>query len=55
MKKAIKPGSIVVMHINKGGKHTAEALPTIIKNIKKKGYRLVTVGTMLKNGGGFPK
>lgn len=50
MKKAIKPGSIVVMHINKGGKHTAEALPDIIKNIKRKGYKLVTVGKMLGLG-----
>lgn len=50
MKKAIRPGSIVVMHINKGGKHTAKALPQIIKNVKRKGYQLVTVGTMLHGG-----
>ncbi|HUB08043.1 MAG TPA: polysaccharide deacetylase family protein [Myxococcales bacterium] len=42
-------GSIVVMHINGGGKHTAEALPGIVDGLRAKGYELVTVGQLLSN------
>ncbi|HAA54589.1 MAG TPA: hypothetical protein DCE42_07515 [Myxococcales bacterium] len=49
--KEARHGSIVVMHINKGGHHTAKALPEIIKGLKKKGFTLVTVGTMMKEAG----
>ncbi|HTP12773.1 MAG TPA: polysaccharide deacetylase family protein, partial [Bacteroidota bacterium] len=41
-------GSVVIMHINNRGWHTAEALPAIIDSLKTKGYRLVTVGDLLK-------
>jgi peptidoglycan/xylan/chitin deacetylase (PgdA/CDA1 family) len=37
------------MHINKGGKHTAEALPEIIQLLKNKGYELVTVSQLLED------
>lgn len=40
-------GSIIIMHINKGGKHTAEALPDIISLLRDKGYVLVTVSQLL--------
>ncbi len=40
-------GSIVVMHINQRGWHTAEALPDIITILRRRGYRLVTVGELL--------
>ncbi|MBN9017150.1 MAG: polysaccharide deacetylase family protein [Rhizobiales bacterium] len=46
----VKPGSIIVMHANGRGKHTAEALKTIIPKLKAQGYRFVTVGTLLKAG-----
>jgi peptidoglycan/xylan/chitin deacetylase (PgdA/CDA1 family) len=42
-----RAGSIVVMHINTHGWHTAEALPTIIKTLRAKGYRFVTVSQLL--------
>ncbi len=42
-----KGGSIVVLHINKGGKHTAEALPVIIMKLREKGYRFVTVSKLI--------
>jgi peptidoglycan-N-acetylglucosamine deacetylase len=42
-----KNGSIIVMHINQHGWHTAEALPGIITGLKKRGYMLVTVGELL--------
>jgi peptidoglycan/xylan/chitin deacetylase (PgdA/CDA1 family) len=40
-------GSIVVMHINRRGWHTAEALPEIISILRKRGFQLVTVGELL--------
>ncbi len=43
----IKNGSIVIMHINKGGKHTAEALPEIIRLLKERGYEPVTLSELL--------
>jgi peptidoglycan/xylan/chitin deacetylase (PgdA/CDA1 family) len=43
-----RPGSIVVMHMNRRGWHTAEALPEIIAGLRAKGYELVTVSEMLK-------
>jgi len=42
-----KSGSIVVMHINNRGWHTAEALPEIVETLRKKGYELVTVGELM--------
>ncbi len=42
-----KPGSIVVMHINRRGWHTAEALPDIIKRLRKRGFEFVTVSQLL--------
>ncbi len=43
----VRPGSIVVMHINGGGKHTAEALPAIVAGLRAKGFELVTVSELL--------
>ncbi len=40
-------GSIVVMHMNSRGWRTAEALPAIIKQLRHKGYTLVTVSQLL--------
>jgi peptidoglycan/xylan/chitin deacetylase (PgdA/CDA1 family) len=42
-----KPGAIVVMHINRRGWHTAEALPEIITNLRKRGFELVTVSELM--------
>ncbi len=42
-------GSIVVMHINRRGWHTSEALPAIISNLRSRGFRLVTVGDLLRS------
>lgn len=41
-------GSIIVMHVNGRGWHTAEALPEIIKKLREKGFQFVTVGELLK-------
>jgi peptidoglycan/xylan/chitin deacetylase (PgdA/CDA1 family) len=40
-------GSIVIMHLNTGGRHTAEALPAIIEQLREQGYTLVTVSQLL--------
>jgi peptidoglycan/xylan/chitin deacetylase (PgdA/CDA1 family) len=42
-----KNGSIVVMHMNGRGWHTADALPRIVLRLRKKGYKLVTVSELL--------
>jgi peptidoglycan/xylan/chitin deacetylase (PgdA/CDA1 family) len=46
----VKPGSIVVMHANGRGHHTAEALPGLIAALKAEGYGFVTVSGMLARG-----
>jgi peptidoglycan/xylan/chitin deacetylase (PgdA/CDA1 family) len=40
-------GSIVVMHMNGRGWHTAEALPRIVLRLRKKGYKFVTVSELI--------
>jgi peptidoglycan-N-acetylglucosamine deacetylase len=42
-----KNGSIIIMHINKRGWHTAEALPVIIEDLKKKGFKFVKVSELV--------
>lgn len=43
------PGGIVVMHMNHKRFPTAEALPAVIKGLRKRGFELVTVGTLLED------
>ena len=43
-------GSIVVMHMNGRGWRTAEALHDIIAELRRRGFNLVTVGEMLREG-----
>jgi peptidoglycan-N-acetylglucosamine deacetylase len=43
-----QPGSIVIMHINGRGVHTAEMLPDVIRGLRAKGFKLVTVSTLLR-------
>jgi len=40
-------GSIIIMHANGRGWHTAEALPGILRRLRKAGYRFVTVSELL--------
>ena len=49
IRRDVHSGSIIIMHINEGGKHTAEALPDIISLLREKGYTLVTVSQLLKD------
>ena len=41
-------GSIIVLHMNRNGVHTAEFLPEVIDGLRKKGFMLVTVGDLLR-------
>jgi len=43
----VRAGSIVVMHINTHGWHTAEALPGIIETLRARGYQFVTVSQLI--------
>lgn len=43
-----KGGSIIVLHMNRNGVHTAEVLPEIIAGLRRKGFTFVTVGELLK-------
>ena len=45
-----KPGSIIVMHANGRGWHTAEALPLLIEDLRKRGFEFATVGELLAKG-----
>lgn len=45
LESKIKNGSIILSH--SGTKHTAESLDMLIKNIKQKGYKLVTVSELI--------
>jgi peptidoglycan/xylan/chitin deacetylase (PgdA/CDA1 family) len=44
-------GSILIMHVNGWGRHTAEALPEIIKQLRAQGYSFVTVSQLLDLAG----
>lgn len=41
-----RPGSVIIMHMNGRGWHTAEALPAVIRGLRKRGYRMVTVSQL---------
>lgn len=40
-------GSIIVMHVNRRGWHTAEALPEIVRRLRERGFSFVTVSELL--------
>jgi peptidoglycan/xylan/chitin deacetylase (PgdA/CDA1 family) len=42
-----KGGSVIVMHINQNGVHTAETFPRIVHELRRKGFELVTVSQLL--------
>lgn len=48
VKDRVQNGSIILMHANGRGWHTAEALPDIIEYLRGEGYCLVTVSQLLE-------
>jgi len=47
VQRTARKGSIIIMHANGRGWHTAEALPLIIDYLTAKGYTLVTVSQLI--------
>ena len=47
VQRTVRDGSIIIMHGNGRGWHTAEALPLVIDYLRSKGYRLVTVPQLI--------
>lgn len=50
MVNATRPGSIILVHANGRGHHTAQALPLAIPRLQAAGYRFVTVSELLAAG-----
>ena len=44
--RSARNGSIIVMHMNGRGWHTAQALPEIVTRLRERGFTLVTVGQL---------
>lgn len=42
-------GSIIIMHANGRGRHTTEALPEIIRQLRRRGFTPVTVSALLNH------
>jgi peptidoglycan/xylan/chitin deacetylase (PgdA/CDA1 family) len=49
-----RPGSIVVFHINGRGLKTAQALPTIVHQLRERGFRFVHVSDLMASGRAAP-
>jgi len=47
VRERVQNGSIIIMHANGRGWHTAEALPEMIEYLQSQGYSLVTVSQLL--------
>lgn len=52
VKRRTRNGSIIIMHANGRGRHTAEALPGMIAELRKKGFELTTVSDLLGDPAG---
>lgn len=47
VRQGARPGSIIIMHLNGRGQHTAEALPQVIAALRRRGLEFVTVSELL--------
>lgn len=47
VQRTTQNGSIIIMHANGRGWHTAEALPAIIEYLQARGFQLVTISQLL--------
>jgi peptidoglycan/xylan/chitin deacetylase (PgdA/CDA1 family) len=47
VRERVQNGSIIIMHANGRGWHTAEALPRILDELRSRGFTLVTVSQLL--------
>ncbi|MHC1789445.1 polysaccharide deacetylase family protein [Solidesulfovibrio sp.] len=46
----VRPGDIIIGHANGNGHGTGQALPVLVAELRKRGYRLVTVSELLAAG-----
>jgi peptidoglycan/xylan/chitin deacetylase (PgdA/CDA1 family) len=46
----VRPGSIVIMHANGKGSHTARALAVCVPQLHNQGYEFVTISELLQAG-----
>jgi peptidoglycan/xylan/chitin deacetylase (PgdA/CDA1 family) len=49
--RAVRPGSIVIFHINGRGPYTKDALPDIIRNLRARGFKFVHLSELLATPG----
>jgi peptidoglycan/xylan/chitin deacetylase (PgdA/CDA1 family) len=47
VKRTVRNGSIIIMHANGRGWHTAEALPSVIEYLQDKGFIPVTISQLI--------
>jgi peptidoglycan/xylan/chitin deacetylase (PgdA/CDA1 family) len=45
--RSVRPGSIVIFHINGRGPYTKDALPDIIRNLRARGFKFVHLSELL--------
>lgn len=50
VERRARPGSIVVLHANGKGAHTADALALFVPELRRRGFEFVTVGRLLAGG-----
>jgi peptidoglycan-N-acetylglucosamine deacetylase len=50
IRRRVQPGSIVIMHANGKGIHTAQALSLCVPQLQNQGYQFVTVSELLQAG-----
>jgi peptidoglycan/xylan/chitin deacetylase (PgdA/CDA1 family) len=50
----IRPGSIVIFHMNGNGVHTASLIRRLVPWLRKQGLKPVTVGALVKHDLGHP-
>jgi len=49
----IQPGSIILLNASDTASQTPQALPAVIEKLRKEGYKLVTVSSLLELGPGL--
>lgn len=48
--RLVFPGAIILFHASDSSRQVDAALPAVIENLRRQGYRLVTLGELFRNG-----
>lgn len=52
IERQVQPGSIILLHVMyESGENSRKSLPIFIRNLKRKGYRFVTVSELIQKSG----